>query len=130
GRWDSGKIVRILMNEAYAGTRIYNKTWGKLHQRKRQNPRSAWIVCPRAFPAIVSPGLFSEAQRRLRWILPSRRRKGQLLLRKVEKRIIMELVSWIHAHGVTGNVRHFPARCRKDVPVRTPREFVESLRPR
>lgn len=31
---------------------------------------------------------------------------------------------------VTGNARHFPARCRKGVPVRTPREFVDSLRPR
>lgn len=31
---------------------------------------------------------------------------------------------------VTGNVRHFPARCRKGVPVRTPREFIDSLRPR
>ncbi len=29
---------------------------------------------------------------------------------------------------VTGNVRHFPARCRSAVPVRTPHEFVDSLR--
>jgi uncharacterized protein len=30
---------------------------------------------------------------------------------------------------VTGNVRHFPARCRGDVLVLTPRQLIDSLRP-
>lgn len=29
---------------------------------------------------------------------------------------------------VTGNLRHFPARIRRGVPVRTPRQFVDQLR--
>lgn len=29
---------------------------------------------------------------------------------------------------VTGNPRHFPVRCRGDVVVRTPREFLEDMR--
>jgi len=31
---------------------------------------------------------------------------------------------------VTGNLRHFPIRCRLDVVVRTPREFIEDWRGR
>ena len=30
---------------------------------------------------------------------------------------------------VTGNLRHFPARCRRGVTVLTPRQFVETLSP-
>ncbi len=29
---------------------------------------------------------------------------------------------------ITGNLKHFPPRCRRGVPVQTPREFVEGLR--
>ncbi|MBI3956780.1 MAG: recombinase family protein [Candidatus Kerfeldbacteria bacterium] len=97
GLWNNEKVIRILMNETYTGTRIYNKTWGKLHQKKRKNPRSEWIICPHAFSAIVSPETFRIAQRRLRWLLPSRRRKGTSLIRKIEKQIISELIAWLNA---------------------------------
>lgn len=107
--WDSGKIIRILMNETYAGTRIYNKTWGKLHQKKRRNPRSEWIVCPRAFPAIINPDLFGAAQRRLRWLLPTRRRKGVLLIKKLEKQMINELIAWLHSKNPASESSPDPA---------------------
>ena len=39
GRWNSSKVLRILRNEVYIGRRIYNKTWRRLRQGWRKNPR-------------------------------------------------------------------------------------------
>ncbi len=65
GAWNSTKIKRILRNEAYAGTLIYNKTWGRLKQKKRRNDKADWVICLNAFPAIISAEDFNKAQARL-----------------------------------------------------------------
>lgn len=66
GQWNTSKIVHILTNETYIGNRIYNKTWNRLRQGKRKNPRSDWIVCSRAFQAVVDEKTFKKAQERVK----------------------------------------------------------------
>ncbi len=43
GTWDRSKIRRILMNEVYVGTLVYNKTTQKLKTPRRSNPKDKWI---------------------------------------------------------------------------------------
>lgn len=95
GQWNSRKIVHILTNETYTGTRIYNKTWGKLHQKKRDNPRSEWVIRKDAFPAIVSRELYEEAQVRLQSLLNTEQerekaiRKAKLLILKAANEFLL-----------------------------------------
>ena len=63
GTWDGDKIRRILMNELYIGTLVYNKTRRKLKTPKRQNPRDEWIRTGDAFDPIVEQAIFEHAQR-------------------------------------------------------------------
>jgi DNA invertase Pin-like site-specific DNA recombinase len=63
--WDVSKIRRILTNQTYTGTLIYNKTSSRLKTPSRKNPRSDWIICENAFLEIVSRDIFSAAQRKL-----------------------------------------------------------------
>jgi len=66
GRWDRSKIRRILLNELYVGTLVYNRTTQKLKTPTRHNPASEWIKTPGAFEPLVEPALFDEAQRLVR----------------------------------------------------------------
>lgn len=63
GRWDRSKIRRILLNELYVGTLVYNRTTQKLKTPTRHNPKSEWIRTPGAFEPIVERTVFDEAQR-------------------------------------------------------------------
>ncbi len=60
--WDAGKIRRILMNELYIGTLVYNKTTQKLKTPTRRNPRDEWIRTSGAFDPIVEQAVFDQAQ--------------------------------------------------------------------
>jgi len=91
GIWNRQKVLRILMNEAYIGTRVYNKTWSRLRQKARKNPRREWIVRREAFPAIVDEHIFFQAQERLYWLLPSHWRQGIRLTNKVKRLISHEI---------------------------------------
>lgn len=91
GAWNRDKVLRILMNEAYIGTRIYNKTWNRLKQGTRKNPKSDWVFCYDAFPAIVDPDVFREAQERLYLLMPYRRNMGINLQRRIQGQIRDEL---------------------------------------
>ena len=82
GLWNRSKILNILLNETYTGTRIYNKTWGRLKQQNRQNPRNEWVITPGAFPAVVDQEVFAKAQEHLYWLLPTQWRRG---IRKVNR---------------------------------------------
>lgn len=90
--WSTQTIRHILDNENYLGVKVYNKTWGRLRKPRRRNPRSEWVFCPNAFPALVSADDFQKAQRRLAQLIPQRRNRGRRLIRNVEKRILAELV--------------------------------------
>lgn len=62
GAWDGARVRRILHNEQYAGTMIYNKTTQKLKTPTRHNPKSAWVKTDRAFASIVDREIFQKAQ--------------------------------------------------------------------
>lgn len=89
--WDKQKVLHILTNETYTGTHIYNKTWNRLKQGKRDNPRSEWIFCYDAFPAIVEQDVFNAAQERLYLLMPRKMNQGALLQYKMQRRVRDEL---------------------------------------
>lgn len=60
--WNREKIIRILTNKTYTGTKIYNKTWSRLKQRQHPNPPNEWVICPNAFEAIIDQETFNKAQ--------------------------------------------------------------------
>ncbi|MES3032004.1 MAG: recombinase family protein [Patescibacteria group bacterium] len=91
GKWNRGKIVRILTNEAYAGTKIYNKTWGRLKQGKKHNPRADWAIAPDAFPATISKDIFYKAQEHLYWLMPSKWKKGVYKISKAKQVVFNEI---------------------------------------
>lgn len=105
-KWRSSAILRILKNEVYIGTRVYNKTWqqlGALH--RRMNPRSEWIIKTQAFPASIEPAIFFTAQKRLRLILPNLRYKGARLIKAVEEQLISEITELLHEGKVADQIQ-------------------------
>ena len=66
GSWDVSGIRYILLNEAYRGWRIWNKTKkirkpdGK--KTYRQRPREEWIILEDAHPVIVDDELWAEVE--------------------------------------------------------------------
>lgn len=99
--WSSQKVLKILTNEIYIGTRIYNKTWGRLKQKGRKNPRSEWVVVPDAFPATVDDKIFAEAQERLYWLVPRRWRKGVNAIKRAQKNIEQDITNWFISSGLS-----------------------------
>ncbi len=93
--WNKSKVIRILMNEAYAGTLVYNKTWNRLKKGHRKNPRSDWIKTENAIPAIIDKQTFELAKERLYWILPSKYKAGDRAVRRARKSILKELRSYL-----------------------------------
>lgn len=91
GRWSGEKITRILSNETYIGSRIYNKTWHRLKQKQRINPKTEWIVCKNAFEPIVSPILFQKAQERLYWLSSRKWRQGAYAMSNLQRRLRKDL---------------------------------------
>lgn len=65
GDWDGGKVRRILINELYVGTMVYNKTTQKLKTPTRHNPPQEWIRTNGAFDPVVEQALFDQTQRLL-----------------------------------------------------------------
>ena len=94
-RWDRSKVVKILTDETYIGTRIYNKMWGRLKQKPHKNPRSKWVITPKAFQAVVDEQLFRDAQERLYWLFPSNWRKGKNAIKKAKKNIFNDIRDWL-----------------------------------
>lgn len=65
-RWTGETVGKILANEAYTGSLIFNRSSFKLKQKRVDNPREMWIRSDDAFPAVVSPELFNKAQEVMR----------------------------------------------------------------
>jgi DNA invertase Pin-like site-specific DNA recombinase len=65
-QWRSYYIGDMLLEEKYVGTAIYNRTSRRLQSRQKNNEPSAWITKPNAFPAIVDPIVFRQAEERRR----------------------------------------------------------------
>jgi DNA invertase Pin-like site-specific DNA recombinase len=99
--WNKSRIVKILTDETYVGTRIYNKIWGRLKQKSYRNPRSEWVVVPNAFEAVIDEQLFREAQERLYWMFPNNWRKGINAIRRARKNIRNDIRQWLMNKGLT-----------------------------
>lgn len=64
--WDGEKVRRILRNELYVGTMVYNKTTMRLKTPRRDNPREDWIRTPSSFQPIIDQTTFDRAQQILK----------------------------------------------------------------
>jgi hypothetical protein len=100
GLWNSQKVIHVLTNETYTGARIYNKTWGRLRQKMRQNPRNEWVIRPDAFAAVVESEVFREAQEHLYWLLNSKWKRGIYAISRVRKLISHDLREILLKRGI------------------------------
>jgi DNA invertase Pin-like site-specific DNA recombinase len=89
GAWDGAKVHRILLNELYVGTLVYNKTTQKLKTPTRHNPKGEWIRTSSAFDSIVEQALFDQAQRVL----------AQAALRCTPQFMLEQLTRLFQEHG-------------------------------
>jgi DNA invertase Pin-like site-specific DNA recombinase len=99
-QWNSEKIVHILANEIYTGARIYNKTWSRLQQKIRCNPRNEWVIRQNAFPAVIPYETFQEAQNRLYWLFPRRWKAGLYAMKRTKNFISGEIEKMIIGQGI------------------------------
>lgn len=60
--WTRSSVHQILTNEKYIGHNVYHRTSCKLKRKHVANPPEMWIRADNAFPAIVSPELFTKVQ--------------------------------------------------------------------
>jgi DNA invertase Pin-like site-specific DNA recombinase len=109
-KWDTEKVVKILSNETYTGTRVYNRTWGRLRQKTHPNPRSEWVLRANAFPAVVDGDIFSEAQEHLYWLLNSRWKRGIYATNRASKLVYRELENLIRSRGISEDDLWFTLR--------------------
>lgn len=95
--WNRERVVRILSNEAYCGSQVYNKTWSRLKKPQHSNPKSEWIVAPNAFEGIVSRETFFQAQEQLYWLMSPRWQRGMRAIQHVRDLVGKELDSLLTA---------------------------------
>ena len=81
--WDSAKVRRILTNELYVGTLVYNRTTQKLKTPSHANPVEAWIKTPRAFARLIEDDAFAQAQEIL--LHESRRCTSEYMLEQLRR---------------------------------------------
>lgn len=62
--WSAGMIGKILRDQQYAGSAIYNRTSKKLKTHTVRNPETEWIIICDAHPGLVPRELFERAQER------------------------------------------------------------------
>jgi DNA invertase Pin-like site-specific DNA recombinase len=60
--WTRGTVHQVLTNEKYIGNNVYHRTSFKLKRKHVANPPEMWIRTERAFPAVVDPLQFAQAQ--------------------------------------------------------------------
>lgn len=99
--WTASGVRAILSNEVYTGTRIYNKTWGRLKQKHRKNPRNEWVIQPNAFPHVVTADVFKDAEEHLYWLMPSKWRKGVNAVKKAGINLQTEVSTLLIKKGMT-----------------------------
>ncbi|MGL4595454.1 MAG: recombinase family protein [Thermoguttaceae bacterium] len=65
GKWTTSTIRRMLQNEQYAGSVVYNRTSAKLKTKRICNPPEKWIVTPNSYQPIITPEVFEAARLKL-----------------------------------------------------------------
>lgn len=87
--WRFAEIYRILTHPAYTGCSVFNRTSVSLGSKRTNNPRDQWVLCPKAHPAIITPGRFEQAQEKIE----------NRVIRRSNDRLLAELRAYIDAHG-------------------------------
>lgn len=101
--WTKDSVIRILRNEIYIGTRIYNRTWSKLKRGHRSNPRNEWVIIPDAFPLTVEKEIFYKGQERLFFSSPSQWKNGIRKTKRAQVLLKKELVKLLENNGIHNN---------------------------
>jgi hypothetical protein len=57
------------------------------------------VITPNAFPAVVQPNLFAEAQEHLYWLMPSKWKRGMHLINRMKKLLYSEIVALLSSNG-------------------------------
>ena len=60
--WTHYNVHGILVNPKYTGLNVYNRSSGKLKQKRVRNPPEMWIQCEDAFERVVSTEEFQTVQ--------------------------------------------------------------------
>lgn len=110
--WNASGVVRVLSNETYTGTRVYNKTWGRLKHKKRNNPPHEWVRCLDAHEALVDTDTFQKAQERLYWLRPRSRNYATYRIHKAQtylSRYLEEVIA-----DFTDDQKHY---IRRHIPI-------------
>lgn len=60
--WTRGTVHQLLINEKYIGNNVWGRRSFKLKQVRKENAPEEWIRSDGAFPPIVDPDAFAQAQ--------------------------------------------------------------------
>ena len=88
-QWNADRIARMIVEEKYIGTAVYNRASEKLQSKHRTNRPSEWIRKANAFPAIVDPSIFQQAQER----------RQNELRRPTNEEVLARLRRYMMRHG-------------------------------
>ena len=61
--WSEARVKAVLSNEKYCGNLLYNRTSARLGARRRRNDPDHWMRSESTHACIVSPDVFTMAQR-------------------------------------------------------------------
>lgn len=81
--WYGSFVQRILTDERYIGTALYNRTSAKLKGKRKRNDPGEWIRKPMALEGIVEREIFDRAQHRLQG--QSERPSNEELINKLRR---------------------------------------------
>lgn len=65
GVWTRARVHKILVNENYIGTLVFNRRTQKFQGKSRPNPPETWVRCAEAFESIIDAEGFRAAQQRM-----------------------------------------------------------------
>jgi len=68
--WHSNTVKRMIINELYAGVFVYNRRYYDKDRKMRWRDESEWITQENAHPAIYTPELWAEIQKRAKRMRP------------------------------------------------------------
>ncbi len=90
GTWSGASVRRILANELYVGTLIYNRTTQKLKTPTRRNPVGEWVKTEESFEGLVAHAIFDKAQEVL----------ARAALRYTPDSMLEQLARLFQEHGI------------------------------
>lgn len=102
GLWKPASILRVLTNPIYIGTRVYNKTWGRLKKKTRVNPKEDWVIIPECFPKTITEEIFDRAQNLVHFYQPRILARRINLIKRARRQVEQEMKRVLSEY-------HFPA---------------------